>query len=206
MNANDLSGLIYLAVIAAMFGGFGFGGFGGNGAAAMAGNIATQNDVQRGFDAQNSMANQREILTAVNAGTAQSVAATNQSFHDTLGVLTDKYGELARDIAAIAVGQQQAINNNMECCCGIKQLIQQTSANTDAKIAEAKYENAMNLAGLEQRLTSKMDANTIQNLRDKVGALELAQATNGMLRFPNQWTYGAGFFPPFFGGCGNANV
>lgn len=206
MNANDLSGLIYLAVIAAMFGGFGFGGFGGNGAAAMAGNIATQNDVQRGFDAQNSMANQREILTAVNSGTAQSVAATNQSFHDTLGVLTDKYGELARDIAAIAVGQQQAINNNMECCCGIKQLIQQTSANTDAKIAEAKYENAMNLAGLEQRLTSKMDANTIQNLRDKVGALELAQATNGMLRFPNQWTYGAGFFPPVFGGCGNANV
>lgn len=206
MNANDLSGLIYLAVIAAMFGGFGFGGFGGNGAAAMAGNIATQNDVQRGFDAQNSMANQREILTAVNAGTAQSVAATNQSFHDTLGVLTDKYGELARDIAAIAVGQQQAINNNMECCCGIKQLIQQTSANTDAKIAEAKYENAMNLAGLEQRLTSKMDANTIQNLRDKVGALELAQATNGMLRFPNQWTYGAGFFPPVFGGCTNANV
>lgn len=206
MNANDLSGLIYLAVIAAMFGGFGFGGFGGNGAAAMAGNIATQNDVQRGFDAQNSMANQREILTAVNSGTAQSVAATNQSFHDTLGVLTDKYGELARDIAAIAVGQQQAINNNMECCCGIKQLIQQTSANTDAKIAEAKYENAMNLAGLEQRLTSKMDANTIQALRDKVGALELAQATNGMLRFPNQWTYGAGFFPPVFGGCTNANV
>lgn len=206
MNTNDLSGLIYLAVIAAMFGGFGFGGLGGNGAAAMAGNIATQNDVQRGFDAQNSAANQREILAAVNAGTAQSVAATNQTFHDTLGVLTDKYGELARDIAALAVGQQQSITNNMECCCGIKQLIAETSANTDAKIAEAKYENAMNLAGLEQRLTSKMDANTIQQLRDKVGALELAQATSGMLRFPNQWTYGAGFFPPVFGGCGNSNV
>lgn len=206
MNTNDLSGLIYLAVIAAMFGGFGFGGLGGNGAAAMAGNIATQNDVQRGFDAQNSSANQREILSAVNAGTAQSVAATNQTFHDTLGVLTDKYGELARDIAALAVGQQQSITNNMECCCGIKQLIAETSANTDAKIAEAKYENAMNLAGLEQRLTSKMDANTIQQLRDKVGALELAQATSGMLRFPNQWTYGAGFFPPVFGGCGNSNV
>lgn len=206
MNTNDLSGLIYLAVIAAMFGGFGFGGLGGNGAAAMAGNIATQNDVQRGFDAQNSAANQREILSAVNAGTAQSVAATNQTFHDTLGVLTDKYGELARDIAALAVGQQQSITSNMECCCGIKQLIAETSANTDAKIAEAKYENAMNLAGLEQRLTSKMDANTIQQLRDKVGALELAQATSGMLRFPNQWTYGAGFFPPVFGGCGNSNV
>lgn len=207
MNDMNLSGLIYLAVIAAMFGGFGGFGFGNNGAAAaVAGNIATQNDVQRGFDNQNSMANQREILTAVNSGTAQSVAATNQSFHDTLGVLTDKYGELARDIAAIAVGQQQGITNQLECCCGIKQLIQQTNADTNAKIAEAKYENAMNLAGLEQRLTAKMDANTIQGLRDKVSALELAQATNGMLRFPNSWTYGAGYFPPVFGGCANGNV
>lgn len=207
MNDMNLSGLIYLAVIAAMFGGFGGFGFGNNGAAAaVAGNLATQNDVQRGFDNQNSMANQREILTAVNSGTAQSVAATNQTFHDTLSVLTDKYGELARDIAAIAVGQQQSITNQLECCCGIKQLIQQESANTNAKIAEAKYENAMNLAGLEQRLTAKMDANTIQGLRDKIGALELAQATNGMLRFPNSWTYGAGYFPPVFGGCANGNV
>ena len=205
-GCNGLEGLIYLAVIMGIFnGGFGGFGFGGNGAAVATG-MATQNDLQRGFDNQNSMANQREILTAVNSGTAQSVAATNQTFHDTLSVLTDKYGELARDIAAIAVGQQQSITNQLECCCSIKQLIQQESANTNAKIAEAKYENAMNLAGLEQRLTAKMDANTIQGLRDKIGALELAQATNGMLRFPNSWTYGAGYFPPVFGGCANGNV
>lgn len=34
--------------------------------------------------------------------------------------------------------------------------------------------------------------------------LQLAQATSGMLRFPNSWSYGAGPFPPIFGGCGNA--
>jgi hypothetical protein len=55
---------------------------------------------------------------------------------------------------------------------------------------------------MEARLNAKMDANEIQALRDKVGSLELAQATNGMLRFPNSWTYGAGYFPPVFGGCG----
>ena len=69
------------------------GGFGwGNGNAAALGyeNLATSNEVQRGFDNQNSMANQREILAAVNAGTAQSVAATNQTFHDMLNALSDK--------------------------------------------------------------------------------------------------------------------
>jgi hypothetical protein len=60
----------------------GFGGWGSGNAFANAigyENLATSSEVQRGFDNQNSMANQREILAAVNNGTAQSVAATNQS-------------------------------------------------------------------------------------------------------------------------------
>ena len=68
---GGFEGLIYLAVIAAMFGGgFGFGGFGGGNAAALQG-MATQNDVQRGFDNQNLQAQTRDILSAVTSGTAQ---------------------------------------------------------------------------------------------------------------------------------------
>lgn len=95
----------------------GFGGWGNNGFANAIGyeNLATSNEVQRGFDNQNSMANQRDILSAVNAGTAQAVAATNQTFHDTIGVLGDKYNEITRDIAALAVAQQQEIANQNEC-------------------------------------------------------------------------------------------
>lgn len=205
---NGFEGLIYLAVIAAMFGnGFGFGGFGGNGAAVMAGNLATQNDVQRGFDAQNSMANEREILAAVTAGTAQSVAATNQTFHDILGVVQDKYGELQRDVAGIAVQQAQAIANQNECCCSTKMLIADTNSNLSAQIAQSKYDNAMALAGLEQRLTSKLDQDKIEALQAQVNQLQLAQATSGMLKFPNSWSYGAGPFPPIFGCCaGNGNI
>ena len=199
---NGFEGLIYLAVIAAMF-----GGFGGNGAAAMAGNLATQNDVQRGFDAQNSMANEREILAAVTAGTAQSVAATNQTFHDILGVVQDKYGELQRDVAGIAVQQAQAIANQNECCCSTKMLIADTNAGLSAQIAQSKYDNALALAGLEQRLTSKLDQDKIESLQAQVNQLQLAQATSGMLKFPNSWSYGAGPFPPIFGcGCGNGNI
>mgnify|MGYP006988877182 FL=1 len=65
----------------------------------------------------------------------------------------------------------------------------------------------MQMAQMEARLTAKMDANEIQNLRDQVSQLQLQQATNGMLKFPNSWSYGAGPFPPIFGGCcGQGNI
>ena len=79
--------------------------------------MATSNEVQRGFDNQNSMANQRDILAAVNAGTAQSVAATNQVFHDLVGYVGDKYAELDRDVLMVNAGIQQSIANQNECCC-----------------------------------------------------------------------------------------
>lgn len=174
----------------------GFGGFGNNVANAIGyENLATSNEVQRGFDNQNSMANQREILNAVNSGTAQAVAATNQTFHDTLGIIQNRYDELARDVAGLAVGQANQLAKSQECCCDTKMLIQQTAAN-----------NALQMSQMEARLTAKMDANKIEELQNQVNQLQLAQATSGMLKFPNSWSYGAGPFPPIFGGCNCGNV
>ena len=109
-NGNDMGfgngGFwIFALLILAMMGNGGFG-WGNNGFANAIGyeNLATSNEVQRGFDAQNQLANEREILSAVNAGTAQAVAATNQTFHDTLGIIQNRYDELARDISGLAVG------------------------------------------------------------------------------------------------------
>lgn len=204
---NGFEGLIYLAVIASMFGNGGFG-WGNNGFANAIGyeNLATSNEVQRGFDNQNQLSGQREILSAVNAGTAQAVAATNQTYHDVVGYVGDKYDELARDIAALAVGQANLGAKQAECCCETKQLIMQTSAATDAAIAQNRYDTAMGLAGLEQRIMAKMDQNTIQNLRDQVDALRDQVNMSGVLRFPNSWTYGAGQFPPIFGCNGYNNI
>ena len=135
---------IWLFAILALMGG-GFGGWGNNGFANAIGyeNLSTSNEVQRGFDNQNTMANQREILAAVNAGTAQSVAATNQTFHDTVNALSDKYSELARDIAGVQVAQQQTIANQNDCCCATKQMILETSAGINAGIAQNRYDAAM---------------------------------------------------------------
>ena len=182
----------------------GFGGFGNNFANAIGyENLATSNEVQRGFDNQNLQAQTRDILSAVNAGTAQSVAATNQTFHDTLASTQNLYNELAKDLAALQVGQANALANANECCCEQKQMIMQSN-----------YDSAMRDANTNANFTSQIQSvkdmiaqNKIESLQSQVSQLQLAQATSGMLKFPNSWTYGAGPFPPIFGGCcANSNI
>ena len=189
---NGFMGIFGLLILLGILnGGFG-GGFGNGGGNAN----AIQADVNRGFDNQNLQAQTRDVLGAVTSGTAQSVAATNQVYHDIVGNLGDKYMELARDVAGVQGSVAQAIANQNECCCGTKLLISESTAGLSAQIAQNKYENALALAGMEQRLTAKMDQNEITALRDQVQQLQLAQATAGMLRFPNMWTYNGGVFPP----------
>ena len=166
-------------------GGFGFGGANNQ--------YATSNEVQRGFDNQNAMANQREILSAVNVGTAQSVAATNQTFHDSLAAMQNLYNETSRDIAGLAVGQANNLAKINECCCETKMLIQQTN-----------YEGAMRDATTNANFTAQIQSvkdmiaqNKIEALQAQVNKLELNAATSNVLRFPNNWSYDAGQFPPF---------
>lgn len=188
-SSNSFLWIFGLLILMAMMNG-GNGFFGGG----YHPQYATQDFVQNGFNFNDLQDQNRDISNLVTAGTAQAVAATNQTFHDTLGALNDKYGELQRDIAALAVGQANQLAKSNECCCETKMLIAENSAAIN-----------LALANMEGRLTAKMDANTIQELRDKVGQLELSQATAGVLRYPNSWTYGAGPFPPFYGyGCPNA--
>ena len=138
----------------------------------------------------------RDLMGAITSGTAQSVAATNQTFHDTLNAVSDKYSELARDISGVAMMQQQAISNQNECCCSIKQ-----------QIAENKYEAALNTASINettvaqtQKILDAMAQSKIEELQAKVSALELQNAVAGVVRYPNQLTYNAGNSP--FCNCG----
>lgn len=188
---NGFMGIFGLLILLGILnGGFG-GGWGGNGNAN-----AIQGDMQRGFDNQNTMAQTRDILAAVTGGTAQSVAASNQVYHDIVNNLGDKYMELARDVAGVQASVAQAIANQNECCCGTKLLISESTAGLSAQIAQNKYDNALALAGLEQRLTSKMDQDEITNLRGQIQQLQLNQAMCGVIRYPMGWAYNAGTFPP----------
>ena len=179
-----------------MFGG-GFG-FGGNGY-GYGNNNAIQNDINRGFDNQNLQAQTRDILSATTNGTAQTIAASTANATNAINAIKDGNASLIREFGTVESALTALAGQQQSCCCDIKQLIQATSAQTDANIAESKYENAMNLAGLEQRLTSKLDQNKIEALQAQVSQLQLQNAMSGVLKFPNGWQYNAGPFPPIFG-------
>ena len=198
-GANSFMWIFALLILA----GGGFGGWnnGFNNAIGYE-NLATSNEVQRGFDNQNLQAQTRDILAAVNAGTAQSVAATNQTFHDSLSAMQSLYNETARDISALAVGQANALANQNACCCETKQMIMQS--NYDGAMRDAAT-NA-NLTAQIQSVKDMIAQDKIETLQAQVSQLQLAQATSGVLRFPNSWSYGAGPFPPIFGGCCCNNV
>ena len=198
---GDGNAFMWIFALLVLAGG-GFGGWGNNNFANAIGyeNLATSSEVQRGFDAQNSMANEREILSAVTAGTAQSVAATNQTFHDTLSVITDKYGELQRDIAGLAVGQANMLAKQNECCC-----------ETLRAIDNVNYQGALNTASINatttaqtQKILDAIAANKIDELQSQINALQLQTATSNVLRYPTSWTYNAGMSP--FCGCGCGSI
>ena len=192
----------------------GFGGFGNNSFANAIGyeNLATSNEVQRGFDNQNSMANQRDILAAVNAGTAQSVATTNQVYHDVVNYVGDKYDELARDIYGVNTGVQQAIANQNECCCSQKMLIAEAAANLNSGIMQNRYESAMNTAAINanttaqtQKILDTIQGNRISELQDRVNQLELSNQLQTVVRYPSNTFYSVPS-PCFNTGCGCGNI
>ena len=128
MGNSDFGGSgfwIFALLILALMGGNGFGGWGNNGFANAIGyeNLATSREVQAGFDNQNLQAQTRDILSAVNAGTAQAVATTNQTFHDNLSAMQALYNETARDIAGLAVGQSNMLAQQNQCLTTVGTLV-----------------------------------------------------------------------------------
>ena len=178
-GGNDMMGILFLVLL--LGGGFG-GGWGNRGAF---GTEAIQNQMQQGFDNQNTIANQREIL-----------AATNQVYHDITGYVGDKYAELDRDVLSIGSTLQQVMANQNQCCCS-----------TLRAIDGVNYANAQNTAAINANTTAQtqkiLDAlaqNKIDSLESQVADLRLANQMQNVVRYPNGWTYNAGQ-SPFCGGC-----
>lgn len=197
---------MWLFALLILFGLFNGGGFGWNGN----GNTEIlQSDMNRNFDNQNLQAQTRDILSAVTSGTAQSVAATNQTFHDTLAVLNDKYSELQRDIAANAVSLANVMANQNECCCSQKMLTMETSAGINAGIAQNRYEAAMNTAAINANTTAQIQSvkdmlaqDKIEALQNQINALQLQSAVANVVKYPTN-TFYAVPSPCFNCGCGN---
>lgn len=176
-------GLFAILLIVLLMGG---GAWGMNGRGAF-GTEAIQNQMQQGFDNQNTMANQREIL-----------AATNQVYHDITGYVGDKYAELDRDVLSINSTLQQVMANQNQCCCS-----------TLRAIDGVNYAAAQNTAAINanttaavQKVLDAITENKIEALQGKINQLELNNAVAGVVRYPTTFSYNAGQSPFCNGGCG----
>ena len=188
---GDLSGLIYLAVIFAMFGGgFGFGGFGGGNAAAVG--MATQADMQAGFNQQNTMQQTRDILGAVTGGTAQTIAASTANATNAIEAIKDGNANIIREFGNVETALTALSGNMQSCCCDVKQAVMQS--NYDATMRDAAT-NA-NLTAQIQSVKDQISQNKIEQLQAQINSLTLQNAMSGVLKFPNAWTFAGGNFPP----------
>lgn len=182
----------------------GFGGFGNNG-----NTNAIQADVNRGFDNQNLQAQTRDILSAVTNGTAQTIAASTANATNAINAIKDGNASLIREFGNVETALTALSGKQQECCCDIKQLVQATSAATDAQIARNNYDAAMRDAATNANFTAQIQSvkdmiaqDKIEALQSQISQLQLQNATANVLRYPNQWTYNGGFFPPMQCGCG----
>lgn len=183
---GGFEGLIYLAVIAAMFGG-GFGGLGfGNGGAAL------NADMQRGFDTQNIQAQTRDILGAVTNGTAQAISASNANASNTINAIKDGNASLIREFGNVETALTALSGKQQECCCEILRAVDGVNYNGAINTAAI---NA-NTTAQTQKILDALTANRMAEMQNEINALQLQAATANVLRFPNAWTFAGGTFPP----------
>jgi len=191
--------MIWLFAIIALMGGWGNGGFGSNGYHPQ---YATQDFVQNGFNFNDLQDQNRDLMNAVTNGAAQAVAATNQAKYDNINVAKDIQAALTAQIGDVRTNQMTLLANQNDCCCSTKMALMEGFNGVNAGIAQARYENAMNTASINQttnagvqKIIDAITGNRMADMQNQIDALQLQNALNGVVRYPSGWTYNAGNNP-----------
>lgn len=164
-----------LLILLGLFNGGGFG-FGGNG-----NTNALSADMQRGFDNQNTMAQTRDILTAVTNGTAQTIAASTQNAANAINAIKDGNAALIREFGNVETALTGLAGKQQECCCSILRAVDGANYNTTVQI---------------QKVMDAIAGNRMADMQNQINQLQLQNAMTGVMRFPNAWTFNGGVFPP----------
>lgn len=111
---------------------------------------------------------------------------------DILASIERNKADIVSDIHDVAMNVADTRAHQQECCCNILRAIDATNYNTTAQV---------------QKVLDAISANKIEELQGKVNQLELAQALNGVVRYPSAFSYNAGPSPFCNGGFGcNGNI
>lgn len=114
--------------------------------------------------------NQAVQYSALQQANQNIVDQIGSSRADTMQYVGDRYNELQRDIANLS--QQQH-----ECCYNLQQAISQQTLRTTEQFAA---------------LQQQMQQNEIARLRDQVQDLKADVRMQGVIRFPNNYSFNAG--------------
>lgn len=156
-----------------------------------------------------------------------ATAASQQEilFGQQFGQLNDRITNLGNGICNLGYEMQGNIGQlGKEVALGqsnLNQTVMQTGNNIQQQIASCCCENRLATANLSAQMDRQtcdittaihaegeatramMQANEIQQLRDKVNALQMDNRMYGVVRYPNGYTYTAG--PSPFCGCNGCN-
>lgn len=183
------SGIWLFAILALMWGGNGF--FGNRGYDGLGYRPATAEDVNNGFNFADLQDQNRDIMNAITGAASQSVAATERVGGQIVGDIHD----VAMNVAATQAKQQ-------ECCCNILRAVEGVNYNGALNTASI---NA-NTTAVGQKILDAFAQEKIDRQAARINELERQVALQGVVRYPNSMTYGAGP-SPFCPGCaGYGNI
>ena len=186
VGGNSFMWIFGLLILLGLFNGGGFG-FNGNG-----NTNALSADMQRGFDNQNTMAQTRDILSAVTSGTAQTIAASTQNASNAIAAIKDGNASLIREFGNVETAITGVAGGIQECCCNILRAVDGVNYNGAINTAAI---NA-NTTAQTQKILDAIMGNRMADMQSQINALQLQNSLSGVLRFPNAWTFNGGVFPP----------
>ena len=183
-SGNAFVWIFGLLILLGLFNGNGFG-IGGNGNALNA-------DMQRGFDNQNTMAQTRDILSAVTSGTAQTIAASTANATNAIEAIKDGNVNLIREFGTVESALTALGGKQQECCCEILRAVDGVNYNGAINTAAI---NA-NTTAQTQKILDAIMGNRMADMQNQINALSLQNALSGVMKYPTTWAYNAGVFPP----------
>lgn len=193
-NENGWGGnsWIVLILLFAMIYGGGFG-FGGNGATA-----ATTADVQRAVDLSSIQQGQAAIGADIQRGIYEINNNTNHATYDNLAEIRDVQAAVAANGSNI-INNLTALQANMQnCCCTTQRAIDGVNYNLATESAAIQANDTANT----QKILDALASNRMAAMQDEINALRMQTNLCNVVRYPNQTTYCAGPYAPYYtSGC-----
>lgn len=199
-NADSFGSSAWIWVIILMFiffGGFGGYGRGGDGMNPMAAAAA----VNGGY-VTNSQMNDAFNFAALERQNNETVAAVNQAKYDNIAVLKDTQASLQNGITGLAGMEQNIIEKQQTCCANLTDALDRATASVTAGIANIGYQDAINTASINanttaqtQKILDAITGNRMADMQNQINALQLNNAMSGVVKYPMQSSYVAGYGP-----------